>query len=64
MASEIVAKIHADVSQVLDMQQTKDFVRTNSFERVNVSPHEVGEMVNAGVVHWSKLINELGIKGH
>ena len=34
MPAELVAKIHADVSKVLDLPQSKEFFEKNSFERV------------------------------
>ena len=36
MAPDLVAKIHADVGKVLDLPQSREFFRTNSFERVDL----------------------------
>ena len=38
MPPELVNKIHADVSKVLDLPQSKEFFEKNSFERVTDSP--------------------------
>ena len=43
MPPELVAKIHADVSKVLDLPQTKEFFEKNSFERVDLSPAQFAQ---------------------
>ena len=45
MPPELVNKIHADVSKVLDLPQTKEFFEKNSFERVTDSPAEFAKLV-------------------
>ena len=46
MPPELAAKIHADVSKVLDLPQTKEFFEKNSFERVtNCRRREFGKLV-------------------
>jgi len=59
---EILAKIHADVSKALDLPETKEFFKTNSFERVNLSPQDFAKLVQSDLEHWSALINALGVK--
>ena len=45
MPPELVQKIHADVSKVLDLPQSKEFFEKNSFERVTLSPPEFARLV-------------------
>jgi tripartite-type tricarboxylate transporter receptor subunit TctC len=62
MAPELVAKIHADVSKVLDLPQTKEFFAKNSFERVTDSPTEFAKLVEHDSKHWDALIKQVGAK--
>jgi tripartite-type tricarboxylate transporter receptor subunit TctC len=45
MPADLVAKIHADVSKVLDLPRSKEFFEKNSFERVTLSPPEFAKLV-------------------
>jgi tripartite-type tricarboxylate transporter receptor subunit TctC len=62
MAPELAAKIHADVSKVLDLPQTREFFEKNSFERVGLSPVEFGKLVENDSKHWEALIKAVGAK--
>ncbi len=62
MPSALTAKIHADVSKVLDLQVMREFFKTNSFERVTLSPAQFGELVASDLKHWSGLIQAVGVK--
>jgi tripartite-type tricarboxylate transporter receptor subunit TctC len=62
MPPELVAKIHADVSKVLDLPQTKEFFAKNSFERVTDSPAEFAKLVEHDSKHWDALIKQVGAK--
>ena len=62
MTPELAAKIHADVSKVLDLPQTREFFEKNSFERVNLSPAEFGKLVEHDTRHWDALIKAVGAK--
>ena len=62
MPRELVAKIHADVAKVLDLPQSRDFFKTNAFERVDLSPQKFGELVESDLKHWSTLIKAVGAK--
>jgi tripartite-type tricarboxylate transporter receptor subunit TctC len=62
MSPELVAKIHADVSKVLDLPQTKEFFEKNSFERVTDSPAEFAKLVERDAQHWKALIDQVGAK--
>ena len=62
MPPELVAKIHADVAKVLDLPQSREFFKTNSFERVDLSPSKFGELVQSDLEHWSALIKAVGAK--
>ena len=62
MPPELVNKIHADVSKVLDLPQTKEFFEKNSFERVTDSPAEFAKLVEHDSQHWRALINQVGAK--
>jgi tripartite-type tricarboxylate transporter receptor subunit TctC len=59
---EMLAKIHADVSKALDLPETREFFKTNSFERVDLSPQNFAKLVESDLEHWSALINALGVK--
>jgi tripartite-type tricarboxylate transporter receptor subunit TctC len=62
MPPELVNKIHADVSKVLDLPQTKEFFEKNSFERVTDSPAEFAKLVERDSQHWKTLIDQVGAK--
>jgi tripartite-type tricarboxylate transporter receptor subunit TctC len=62
MAPELVAKIHADVSKALDLPQTREFFKTNSFERVDLSPTQFAELIERDSKHWEALIKAVGAK--
>jgi tripartite-type tricarboxylate transporter receptor subunit TctC len=62
MPPGLVAKIHADVSKALDLPETRQFLKTNSFERVDLSPQQFGELIQSDLKHWSALINAVGVK--
>ena len=57
-----LAKIHADVGKALELPETKQFFKTNSFERVDLSPQDFAKLVQNDLKHWSALINALGVK--
>ena len=54
MPADLVNKIHADVSKVLDLPQTKEFFAKNSFERVTDSPAEFAKLVERDTEHWAR----------
>ena len=62
MPAELAAKIHADVSKVLDLPETKEFFAKNSFERVTLSPPQFGKLVDDDSRHWEALIKQVGAK--
>jgi len=62
MPADLVAKIHADVSKVLDLPQSKQFFAKNSFERVTDSPAEFAKLVEHDSQHWEALIKQVGAK--
>jgi tripartite-type tricarboxylate transporter receptor subunit TctC len=62
MPTELVAKIHADVSKVLDLPQSKEFFEKNSFERVTLSPPEFAKLVADDSRHWETIIKKVGAK--
>jgi tripartite-type tricarboxylate transporter receptor subunit TctC len=62
MPPALVAKLEADVSKALDAPQTKDFFKTNSFERVDLSSAEFAKLIQSDLKQWSTLINAVGAK--
>jgi tripartite-type tricarboxylate transporter receptor subunit TctC len=62
MTPELVNKIHADVGKVLDLPQSREFFKTNSFERVNLSPEQFGRLIESDLKHWTKVIDAVGAK--
>lgn len=62
MPPTLLAKIHADVSKVLELPETKKFFKTNSFERVDLSPQAFGNLVQSDLNHWSALIKAVGVR--
>src|SRR5262245_32475105 len=62
MAADLVAKIHADVGKVLDLLQTREFFRVNSFERVDLTPAQFSQLVQDDLAHWGALIKAVGAK--
>jgi tripartite-type tricarboxylate transporter receptor subunit TctC len=62
MPPEVVAKIHADVGKVLDLQETREFFRTQSFERVDLTPKQFEDLIQSDLKHWSALIEAVGAK--
>jgi tripartite-type tricarboxylate transporter receptor subunit TctC len=59
---DVLAKIHADVSKALDLPQTREFFKSNSFERVDLSPKQFEELIQSDLKHWSALITAVGAK--
>jgi tripartite-type tricarboxylate transporter receptor subunit TctC len=62
MPPELLAKIHADVSKALDLPETRQFFKTNSLERVDLSPQAFGKLIQGDLDHWSALIKAVGVK--
>lgn len=62
MPQAVVDKVHADASKVLDSKAVQDFFQKQTFNRMNLSPKEVGQLVDRDYAHWGKLIKSLGIK--
>ena len=62
MPPELLAKIQADVSRALELPETKQFFKTNSFERVDLSPQEFDKLIQSDLKHWSALIKSVGAK--
>ena len=62
MAPELVARIHADVSKVLELPQTREFFQKNSFERVDLAPAQVARLIQDDLKHWGALVKAIGAK--
>jgi len=62
MPPELLAKIHADISKVLDLPESREFFKTNSFERVDLSPAQFEELIQSDLKHWSALISAVGAR--
>ena len=62
MAPELVAKIHADVGKVLELPQSREFFRTNSFERVDLTPAQFAALIQDDLKHWGALVKAVGAK--
>jgi len=62
MPADLVARIHADVSKVLDLPQSKEFFEKNSFERVTLSPPEFAKLVADDSKRWEAIIKQVGAK--
>jgi tripartite-type tricarboxylate transporter receptor subunit TctC len=62
MAPELVAKIHADVSKVLDLPQSREFFQTNSFERLDLTPAQFARLIDDDSRHWGALVKAVGAK--
>lgn len=62
MPPDLLAKIHADVSKALDLPETRQFFKTNSLERVDLSPQAFAKLIQSDLNHWSALIKAVGVK--
>ena len=62
MVPELVARIHADVAKVLESPQSREFFRTNSFERVDLSPAQFSQLIQDDLKHWGALVKAVGAK--
>jgi tripartite-type tricarboxylate transporter receptor subunit TctC len=62
MPPELLAKIQTDVAKALDLPDTKQFFKNNSFERVDLSPQEFARLIQSDLKHWSALIKAVGAK--
>jgi tripartite-type tricarboxylate transporter receptor subunit TctC len=62
MAPELIEKIHTDVGKVLDMPQSREFFKTNSFERVDLTPAQFSKLIQDDLQHWGALIKAVGAK--
>src|SRR5262249_11135573 len=58
----LLAEIHARGSQALEHSQTTKVLAHNTFERLDLSPQDVGKLVQSDLAHWSALIKALGVK--
>ena len=59
---DLLAKIHTDVAKALNHPETTKFFKTNSFERVDLSPQDFGALISSDLKHWSALIKAVGVK--
>src|SRR5882757_4523249 len=59
---DLLAKIYADVAKALNHPETTKFFKTNSFERVDLSPQDFGALISSDLRHWSALIKAVGVK--
>jgi tripartite-type tricarboxylate transporter receptor subunit TctC len=64
MSGEIVSKIHDDAAKVLETPAAAEMFRVQSLRSVNMSPTQVGALVERDFAHWGKLIKSLGIKAN
>jgi tripartite-type tricarboxylate transporter receptor subunit TctC len=62
MAPDLVAKIHADVAKVLELPQSREFFRVNSFERVDLTPAQFSRLIQDDLAHWGALVKAVGAK--
>jgi tripartite-type tricarboxylate transporter receptor subunit TctC len=62
MAPQLIEKIHTDVGKVLDMPQSREFFKTNSFERVDLTPAQFSKLIQDDLQHWGALIKAVGAK--
>jgi tripartite-type tricarboxylate transporter receptor subunit TctC len=62
MTPELAARIHADVARVLELPQSREFFRTNSFERVEGTPEQFAKLIHDDSKHWEALIKAVGAK--
>jgi len=62
MAADLVRKIHADVTKVLQLPQSREFFQTNSFERVELTPDQFAQLAQDDFKHWGALIKAVGVK--
>jgi tripartite-type tricarboxylate transporter receptor subunit TctC len=61
-APDLVRKIHADVTNVLQLPQSREFFQTNSFERVELTPDQFAQLAQDDFNHWGALIKAVGVK--
>jgi tripartite-type tricarboxylate transporter receptor subunit TctC len=59
---ELVAKIHADVARALELPPSREFFRTNSFERVELTPAQFAGLIRDDSRHWDALIKAVGAR--
>lgn len=62
MPPELLAKIYDDVSKALASPETREFFKTNSFDRVDLSPQDFQKLIQSDLQHWTSLINAVGVK--
>lgn len=62
MPDSLVTKINADVAKVLQAPRTREFFEKNSFERVDLSPAQFGQLIEKDSRHWESLIKAVGAK--
>jgi hypothetical protein len=44
------------------MPQSREFFRTNSFERVDLTPTQFSQLIQSDLKHWGALIKAVGAK--
>jgi tripartite-type tricarboxylate transporter receptor subunit TctC len=50
------------VTKVLGLPQSREFFRTNSFERVDLTPDQFAQLIQDDFKHWGALIKAAGVK--
>jgi tripartite-type tricarboxylate transporter receptor subunit TctC len=46
----------------LDLPQSREFFRVNSFERVDLTPAQFSQLIQDDSAHWGALIKAIGVK--
>jgi len=57
-----VAKLHGELTRILQLPETRERLAAIDFEPVGNSPEEFGAIIRKEVVRWAKVVKESGAK--
>ena len=53
---------HSVGDESFHLNASRDYFKTNSLERVDLSPVQFGELIQSDLKHWSAIINAVGAR--
>lgn len=63
LPKEITARLNSEINKLMSAPDTKSVMDKMGVEVVNASPEEFGRKLRADAAHWTKIVQQYGIKG-
>ncbi|MBI4190002.1 MAG: tripartite tricarboxylate transporter substrate binding protein, partial [Betaproteobacteria bacterium] len=61
-SKSIIAKLHGELTRILQLAEVKERLAAIDFEPVGNTPEEFGTIIKNEVVKWAKVVKESGAK--